>query len=29
MVKDGKTSRADAMTQIKALLGGVNVPECS
>jgi hypothetical protein len=27
-VKDGKTSRADAMTQIKALLGGVHVPEC-
>ena len=27
-VKDGKTSRADAMTQIKALLGGVTVPEC-
>ena len=28
-VKDGQTTRADAMTQIKALLSGVVVPECS
>lgn len=28
-VKDGKTSRGDALVQIKSLLGGVTVPECN
>jgi hypothetical protein len=28
-VKDGATSRADGLTQIRALLQGVSVPECS
>jgi hypothetical protein len=28
-VKDGATSRADGLTQVKSLLQGVSVPECN